>query len=152
MAKPRNTNLRARFLQGLRGAGRRIGPAVPFVAKTAVAGTAGVYLLRATGRLVQDWGDRNDPAPLSNDFYDTPEATYFRTTDGGWGATLKADYLEALALHGRTGPIILDKPLEPDQSLDKDKNAKAWDSLTDPILLLVIGAIVVAVFYVKGRK
>lgn len=147
MARP-PTKLNARFLRGMRGAGRRIGPAVPFVAKTAAAAGGGYLVLRGGRGLVQAWGDRKDPAPISNDVFVTPEGTFARSPGKGLFFTPNADYLDALATSSVKGPITLDEP----RSEGQEKQAKLIDSLTDPITLLVIGAIIAGIIYVRRKK
>lgn len=144
MARP-PTKLNARFLRGMRGAGRRIGPAVPFVTKTAAV-TAGLHY--GLTPALRAWGNRKDHAPISNDVMVTPEGTFARSPGKGLFFTPNADYLDALAASDVKGPITLDEP----RSEGQEKQAKLIDSLTDPITLLVIGAIIAGVIYVRRKK
>lgn len=146
MARPRP--IRARFVQGLRATGRRIGPAVPFALKTGAAAGGGFLLLRGGRDVVRAWGDRHDEANLEQSVVRTPEGAFARSPGGGLFFVPNSDYLDALAKSGNEGPVTLDQP----RSEGQEKQAKIVDSLTDPITLLIIGLIVIGAIYIRRRR
>lgn len=142
-------------------------PAAPFVAKTAAIGGAGIGLVAAGSGLVREYGDRNQAPPVSHDVHEGGSGTTIRTEDGGTAFYPSEEMLaafgqwaEKLAEAAAAGynpgldpfsdPVI-DPPLTSDQSADVGKHEATIAGLTNPVTLLIIGAIVIGALYVKKK-
>ena len=144
--------------------------ATPFVLRAGGVALASVGIGVATRGIIREWGDRRDGPPVSHDVAPINDnASLVRTEDGGTVILYDSEYLEKLEGYYQkmvelgldpvlnpaadpTSPIIVDDPLTTEQSADVEKNAEAWGALTNPMSLIIIGAIVIGIFMVKKKK